>query len=188
MKLLSTIAFLLLTFSAFSQEKLSYQDGIIKQGEEVLSLEELSVLVNGADITYTKGSRKKIYPFKFDAEKTKRLRLAANNKGDARALNAKAAAGIAAGIAADIILIPLGVTVLTLNFLSPLDQSAGASARGRARERAMVVAAAMLGIGLAVKADSSAAKIGTSAKFGQRAEESIYEAVKLYNASLLEAQ
>ena len=51
MKLLSRIAFLLLTFSAFSQEKLSYQDGIIKQGEEVLSLEELSVLVNGANIT-----------------------------------------------------------------------------------------------------------------------------------------
>ena len=52
----------------------------------------------------------------------------------------------------------------------------------------MVVAAAMLGIGLAVKADSSAAKIGTSESFGQRAEESIHKAVKLYNASLLEAQ
>jgi hypothetical protein len=177
---------LLLTFSAFSQEKLSYQDGVIKQGEEVLSLEELSVLVNGADITYTNDFSTR--QFKFNAEKTKRLRLAANNKGDARALNAKAAAGIAAGIAADIILIPLGVTVLTLNFLSPLDQSAGASARGRARERAMVVAAAMLGIGLAVKADSSAAKIGTSESFGQRAEESIHKAVTLYNASLLEAQ
>ena len=95
MKLLSTIAFLLLTFSAFSQEKLSYQDGIIKQGEEVLSLYELSVLVNGANITYTKGLSTR--HLKFDAEKTKRLRLAGDDKKVARALNAKAAAGTAVG-------------------------------------------------------------------------------------------
>ncbi len=51
MKLLSTIAFLLLTLSAFSQEKLSYQDGVIKQGEEVLSLNDFSILLSGEQIT-----------------------------------------------------------------------------------------------------------------------------------------
>ena len=175
MKLLSTIAFLLLTFSAFSQEKLSYQDGIIKQGEEVLSLEELSVLVNGADITYTNDFSTR--QFKFNAEKTKRLRLAANNKDVANALNAVPAARIATGI----LLVPMGLvtSVFSLGGLPGMDDTAppGGVYAG--------LAVSVLGIGLA---GSSAAKIGTSESFGQRAEESIHKAVKLYNASLLEAQ
>ena len=51
MKLLSTIAFLLLTFSAFSQEKLSYQDGIIKQGEEEISLNDFKLLLIGFEMS-----------------------------------------------------------------------------------------------------------------------------------------
>ena len=177
MKLLSTIAFLLLTFSAFSQEKLSYQDGIIKQGEEVLSLEELSVLVNGADITYTKGSRKKIYPFKFDAEKTKRQALAGDDKNAARALNAEATIGAVASIGAAIVLVPIG---LLLMVAAGLSGDVGGSAAG--------LAVAVLGIVSVGMGGSSAAKLGTSEQLEQRAELSIYEAVNLYNASLLEAQ
>ena len=177
MKLLSTIAFLLLTFSAFSQERLSYEDGIIKQGEEVLSLEELSVLVNGADITYTKGSRKKIYPFKFDAEKTKRQALAGDDKNAARALNAEATIGAVASIGAAIVLVPIGLLLMALAGLS--GDVAGSAAGG---------AVAVLGIVLVGMGGSSASKLGTSEQLEQRAELSIYEAVNLYNASLLEAQ
>ena len=185
MKLLSTIAFLLLTFSAFSQEKLSYQDGIIMQGEEVLSLYELSVLVNGANITYTKGLSTR--HFKFDAEKTERLRLAGDDKKLARALSAKAAVGAAAGFTIGIQLVlagPLLILLSTedLNIFFALDPY----------NPFLVVARgsviSVLGVGLLRNARSSAAKIGTSESFGQRAEESIYKAVKLYNASLLEAQ
>jgi hypothetical protein len=187
MKLLSTIAFLLLTFSAFSQEKLSYQDGVIKQGEEVLSLEELSVLVNGADITYTKGLSTR--HFKFDAEKTERLRLAGDNKKAARALNANARLGTAVGAAAGITgIIVLSAGVL-LNASEALYYLANGAASTSAMEGPALVAKgeAMAALGF-VLAGSSIAKIRTSAKFGQRAEESIYEAVTLYNASLLEAQ
>ena len=175
MKLLSTIAFLLLTFSAFSQEKLSYEfeDGIIKQGEEVLSLEELSVLINGADITYTKGLSTR--HFKFDAEKTEILRLAGDDKKLARALNAKAAVGAAAGTFFGIIALQAGTIAYIL-------------ASGNIRVLASGSVISVLGVRLFLKSGSSAAKIGTSESFGQRAEESIYEAVKLYNASLLEAQ
>ena len=187
MKLLSTIAFLLLTFSAFSQEKLSYQDGIIKQGEEVLSLYELSVLVNGANITYTKGLSTR--QFKFDAENTERLRLAGDDKKVARALNAKAAAGTAVGAAAGITGIyvaSIGVVIWYIEavFSSALPGTPEPSASGPLLI-ATGAAMAPLGFGLA---GSSAAKIGTSAKFEQRAEASIHKAVKLYNASLLEAQ
>ena len=176
MKLLSTIAFLLLTFSAFSQEKLSYQDGIIMQGEEVLSLYELSVLVNGANITYTKGLSTR--HFKFDAEKTERLRLAGDDKKLARALNAKAAVGATAGFTIGIQLVFAGplLILFSTSGVIPYSYVAGGSV------------ITVLGVGLLRNARSSAAKIGTSESFGQRAEESIYEAVKLYNASLLEAQ
>ena len=182
MKLLSTIAFLLLTFSAFSQEKLSYQDGIIKQGEEVLSLEELSVLVNGANITFTNDFSTR--QFKFDAEKTKKLRLAGDNKKVARALNAKAAVGTAVGAAVGITGISVVSIGVAISFI--FDAISGRQPTGSGP---LLIAGggatAALGIGLA---GSSAAKIGTSAKFGQRAEESIHKAVTLYNASLLEAQ
>ncbi|MDA9255826.1 hypothetical protein N9P28_00920 [Schleiferiaceae bacterium] len=175
MKLLSTIAFLLLTFSAFSQERLSYEDGIIKQGEEVLSLEELSVLVNGADITYTEGIV--IRHFKFDAEKTKRQALAGDDKKAARALNAEATIGAVASIGAAIVLVPIGVV---LWIFGGLGGEVGASAFGGA--------VAVLGIVLVGMGGSSASKLGTSEQLEQRAELSIYEAVNLYNASLLEAQ
>ena len=175
MKLLSTIAFLLLTFSAFSQEKLSYQDGIIKQGEEVLSLEELSVLVNGADITYTNDFSTR--QFKFDAEKTKRQALAGDDKNAARALNAEATIGAAASIGAAIVLVPIG---LLLMVAAGLSGDVGGSAAG--------LAVAVLGIVSVGMGGSSAAKLGTSEQLEQRAELSIYEAVNLYNASLLEAQ
>ena len=184
MKLLSTIAFLLLTFSAFSQEKLSYQDGIIKQGEEVLSLYELSVLVNGANITYTKGLSTRHLKFE-----TKRLRLAGDDKKVARALNAKAAAGTAVGAAAGITGIyvaSIGVVIWYIEavFSSALPGTPEPSASGPLLI-ATGAAMAPLGFGLA---GSSAAKIGTSESFEQRAEASIHKAVKLYNASLLEAQ
>ena len=175
MKLLSTIAFLLLTFSAFSQEKLSYQDGIIKQGEEVLSLEELSVLVNGADITYTNDFV--IRHLKFDAEKTKRQALAGDDKNAARALNAEATIGAAASIGAAIVLVPIGFVLWIFGGL-------GGEVGGSAFGGAVVV----LGIVLVGMGGSSAAKLGTSEQLEQRAELSIYEAVNLYNASLLEAQ
>ena len=182
MKLLSTIAFLLLTFSAFSQEKLSYQDGIIKQGEEVLSLEELSVLVNGANITFTNDFSTR--QFKFDAEKTKKLRLAGDNKKVARALNAKAAVGTAVGAAVGITgisVVSIGVAILFI-----FDAISGRQPTGSGP---LLIAGggatAALGIGLV---RYSAAKIGDSTKFKYRAEESIHKAVTLYNASLLEAQ
>ena len=180
MKLLSTIAFLLLTFSAFSQEKLSYQDGIIKQGEEVLSLEELSVLVNGANITFTNDFSTR--QFKFDAEKTKKLRLAGDNKKVARALNANARLGTAVGAAAGIISIPVAMLFWSLSSALP-----GTPEPTGSGPPLIAKGAAMAALGF-VLAGSSAAKIGTSAKFEQRAEASIHKAVKLYNASLLEAQ
>tara|TARA_B110000503_G_scaffold9652_1_gene13087 strand:+ start:122 stop:577 length:456 start_codon:yes stop_codon:yes gene_type:complete len=57
MKLLTTIAFLLLTFSAFSQEKLSINDGLIWRKGEVLTLEEFKLLLKGAEITSFNVSR-----------------------------------------------------------------------------------------------------------------------------------
>ena len=57
MKLLSTIAFLLLTFSVYSQEKLSYQDGLILKGEEVISLNDFKLLLNGVEMSTFNVSR-----------------------------------------------------------------------------------------------------------------------------------
>ena len=170
MKLLSTITFLLLTFSAFSQEKLSYQDGIIKQGEEVLSLEELSVLVNDANITYAKGLSTR--HFKFNAEKTKRLRLAGDDKKVARALSSQySTAG------------PLLITTgLIMNIWGSL------SFFNFDRNNLLVIGVVLGGVAAMKVGFSSYRKGGSSAKFEYRAEKSIYEAVKLYNVSLLEAQ
>ena len=177
MKLLSTIAFLLLTFSAFSQEKLSYQDGIIKQGEEVLSLEELSVLVNGADITYTKGSRKKIYPFKFDAEKTKRQALAGDDKNAARALNQQYLTSVLVFAPTGLIMTTMGTTSIFFG--------------GAMEEHIQVLQGWIMvsgGVAAMYTGFRSYSKRGSSAKFKYIAEKSIYEAVNRYNASLLEAQ